>query len=245
MNIDKALTGKIIRLSLAELIGTFVLVFAGCGAAALSRLAKGTIDHIGVSIAFGLAIMCMIYAVGHISGAHFNPAVTISFTVNRHFPSILLLPYIAAQCLGAILASLLLYYTLDPLFQAQSLQVLLNIGITQPNGVGVWIALLWEFVLTFILMYVITAVATDSRAVGQMAGLAIGGTVCLAALFGGPITGASMNPARSLGPALVSGQWQYFYIYVIAPVLGAVAGGYVYGFLCPDCEQCRKKFPIL
>lgn len=245
MSNSKVSIGKITRLSLAEFIGTFVLVFAGCGAVAISQLDHSIIGHIGISVTFGLAIMCMIYAVGHISGAHFNPAVTISFTLNRHFPSILLAPYIVAQCLGAILASFLLYYSLNPIFQTHMPQTLLNIGVTAPFIESVWLALVWEFVLTFILMYVITAVATDSRAVGEMAGLAIGGTVCLASLFGGPITGASMNPARSLGPALVSSQWQYFYIYVIAPVLGAITGGYVYGLLCPDCEQCRKRFPIL
>jgi MIP family channel proteins len=245
MSKNKISPVNVIRLSLAEFIGTFVLVFAGCGAVAINQLDHLAVDHLVVSATFGLAIMCMIYAVGHISGAHFNPAVTISFTVNRHFPAKLLAPYIVAQCLGAILASLLLFYTLNPILQFHTPQVLLNIGVTQPATESVWIALVWEFALTFILMYVITAVATDSRAVGQMAGLAIGGTVCLAALFGGPVTGGSMNPARSLGPALVSGQWQYFYIYVIAPVLGAIAGGYVYGFLCPDCERCKKKFPIL
>jgi len=245
MNKNKTLIGKIIRLSLAEFIGTFTLVFAGCGAIAVHQLNDAVIGHTGIAITFGLAIMCMIYAVGHISGAHFNPAVTISFTFNRHFPATLLVPYIAAQCLGASLAGYLLYYTLNPILQARTPQALLNIGVTQPAAESVWIALAWEFVLTFILMFVITAVATDSRAVGQMAGLAIGGTVCLAALFGGPVTGASMNPARSFGPALVSGQWQYFYVYVIAPVLGAIAGGYVYGILCPDCERCRKKLSIL
>jgi aquaporin NIP len=245
MGNDKKKMGQIIRLSLAEFIGTFVLVFAGCGAAAISRLDHAVVDHLGVSAAFGLAITCMIYAVGHISGAHFNPAVTISFTFNRHFPARLLVPYIGAQCLGASSAAYLLYYTLKPIFQAHTPKVLLNIGVTQPATESVWVALVWEFVLTFILMFVITAVATDSRAVGQMAGLAIGGTVCLAALFGGPVTGASMNPARSFGPALVSGQWQSFYIYIVGPVLGAIAGGFVYGFLCPDCEQCKKKIPIL
>ncbi len=218
-----------------------MLVFAGCGAIAINQLEQDMGGHIGISVTFGLAIMCMIYAVGHISGAHFNPAVTIAFTVNRQFPVKFVGPYITAQCLGAISAGFLLCLTLKRFFQAQAPPGLLNLGVTQPSGGSVWISLIWEFVLTFILMFVITAVATDTRAVGQMAGLAIGSTVCLASLFGGPISGASINPARSLGPALVSGQWQYFYIYLIAPVLGAIAGGYVYHILCPVCEQCRKK----
>ncbi len=244
MNDEKTSMGKISRLSLAEFIGTFVLVFAGCGAVAVNQL-NPAIGHLGVSVTFGLAVMSMIYAVGHISGAHFNPAVTIAFSFTRHFPLKLVIPYIAAQCLGAISASYLLYITLDPIFKVHMPQVILNMGVTQPSTESMGLAVVWEFVLTFILMFVITAVATDSRAVGELAGIAIGAVVCFAALFGGPITGASMNPARSLGPALVSGQWQYFYIYVIAPVLGAIAGGYVYSLLCPDCEQCNKKFPLL
>lgn len=245
MNKNIGLSGKIIRLSSAEFIGTFTLVFAGCGAAAMSKLNHLMVGHAGVSIAFGMAVMCMIYAIGHISGAHINPAVTISFAVHRHFPLALVLPYVFAQCLGAVSASCVLFFTLNPLFQSHTPALVLDLGVTQPSTESIWVALVWEFLLTFILMFVITAVATDSRAVGEMAGLAIGGTVCLAALFGGPITGASMNPARSLGPALVLGQWDYFYVYMIGPLLGAVTGGYVYDLLCPDCEQCRKKFPIL
>ena len=244
MNKNNSLAGKIFRISLAEFIGTFVLVFAGCGAVAVNQLNPG-LGHFGISAAFGLAIMCMIYAVGHISGAHFNPAVTIAFAFTRHFPLKLVIPYIVAQCLGAVSASGLLYMTLNPIFKAHLPQVMIDIGVTQPATESIVPAIAWEFVLTFILMFVITAVATDSRAVGELAGLAIGGTVSMAALFGGPITGASMNPARSLGPALVSGQWQYFYVYAAAPVLGAIAGGFVYGILCPDCEQCRKEFSIL
>lgn len=242
MGNEKSLIGKIIRVSLAELIGTFILVFAGCGAIAMNRL-NPTIGHIGVSVTFGIVVMSMIYAVGHISGAHLNPAVTISFAVNRHFPVKLVLPYIMAQCLGAILACYFLYDTLLPVFQTN--QIVLNIGVTQPVIDSVWLAFAWEFALTFILMFVITSVATDSRAVGALAGVAIGAAVCLDGIVGGPITGASMNPARSLAPALVSGQWQYLYIYIIAPVFGAVAGGYVYHLVCSGCDQCKKKYPIL
>lgn len=245
MNLKKGITAKILRLSIAEFIGTFVLVFAGCGACgatAVKDLSHLSICHLVVSVAFGLAVMCMIYAVGHISGAHFNPAVTLSFMVNRSFPLKLVFPYVLAQCLGAISASFVLYITFKPVFLSNLSGLTLDIGLTQPLNGSAIAALVWEFLLTFILMFVITATATDSRAVGQMAGLAIGSTVCLAALFGGPISGASLNPARSLGPALVLGQWNYFYLYVIGPILGAIAGGFVYQFLCYDCEQCMKKF---
>ena len=247
MNEKNGSTEKILRLSMAEFIGTFVLVFAGCGACgamAINELNHLIICHLIVSIAFGLAVMCMIYAIGHISGAHLNPAVTLSFMVNRNFPLKLVFPYILAQCLGAISASFVLFFTFKPVFLSQPSGLSSEIGLTQPLNGSIFAALVWESLLTFILMFVITATATDSRAVGQMAGLAIGGTVCLLALFGGPISGASLNPARSLGPALVLGQWKHFYIYIIGPILGAIAGGFVYHLLCSDCEQCMKKFPI-
>ncbi|MGE5342294.1 MAG: MIP/aquaporin family protein [Candidatus Omnitrophota bacterium] len=247
MNKKNQFVGKILRLSMAEFIGTFVLVFAGCGACGIMTtkdLNNLITCHLIVSIAFGLAVMCMIYSVGHISGAHLNPAVTLSFMINRNFPRKLVIPYILAQCFGGISASLMLFLSFNPLSLSHPSHLPLDIGLTQPLNGGILEGIIWEFVLTFILMFVITATATDSRAVGQMAGLAIGSTVCLLALFGGPISGASLNPARSLGPALVLGQWNYFYIYVIGPILGAIAGGYVYHLLCSDCEQCMKRFPI-
>jgi MIP family channel proteins len=173
----------------AEAIGTFALVFAGCGAIAI-----GVLDPVGVAAAFGLAIMTMIYAFGHVSGAHFNPAVTAAFAIGRHFPMTRVAPYWAAQVAGATAAAALLRLSLGdgPL------------GVTRPSG-GVAQSVVWEVVLTFFLAIVIVAVATDTRAVGNAAAIAIGGTVALGALVGGPISGASMNPARSLGPALVTG----------------------------------------
>jgi aquaporin NIP len=163
--------------------------------------------------------MVMVYATGHLSGAHINPAVTIAFTLGRHFPAPDALAYIAAQLLGATAGALVLLAA----WPDQPAQL----GATAPS-VGVGAALLYEVLLTAILMFVITAVATDARAVGAAAAIAIGGAVALDALFGGPVTGASMNPARSFGPALASGTWGDFWIYVAGPVAGAALG--VFGY---------------
>lgn len=201
----------------AEAIGTFTLVFAGCGA-----IAVGTLGSAGVAAAFGLAIMVMIYALGHVSGAHFNPAVTAAFAVGRHFPMTRVMPYWAAQVGGAIAGAALLRATLGDV----------PLGVTQPSGSDIQ-SLAWEGVLTFFLMLVIVAVATDTRAVGQGAAIAIGGTVALGALVGGPISGASMNPARSIGPAIVSGDLSDLWIYLVAPPIGAIAAVLVYRYLRP------------
>ena len=201
----------------AEAIGTFALVFAGCGA-----LAVGVLGQAGVAAAFGLAITTMIYALGHVSGAHFNPAVTAAFAVGRHFPPGRVLPYWVAQVGGSLAAAALLRMTLGDV----------PLGVTHPSG-GDAQALVWEAVLTFFLMLVIVAVATDTRAVGQAAAIAIGGTVALGALVGGPISGASMNPARSLGPAIVSGDLSDLWIYLVAPPIGAIAAALVYRYLRP------------
>jgi MIP family channel proteins len=204
----------------AEAIGTFALVFAGCGAVMVDAKTH-QLGHVGVAISFGLAIMFGIYAVGHISGAHFNPAVTFAFALTRHFPWPRTVAYWGAQVAGALLAAALL---------RASLGNIADTGATLPSG-SQGQSFLWELVLSGFLMFVILAVATDTRAVGEAAALAVGGTVLLDAMFGGPISGASMNPARSLAPALVSGNLHALWIYLLAPVLGAALGGLAYQFV--------------
>jgi aquaporin NIP len=179
------------------------------------------VTHVGIALTFGLVIMVMIYAVGHISGAHFNPAVTLGFAVGRHFPWTRAPLYWGAQLLGGLAASLLL----RALFGTTG-----RLGATLPAGSAMQ-SLVLELVLTAILMFVITSVATDTRAVGQAAAIAIGGTIGLEALFAGPISGASMNPARSLAPAIVSGTWNDQWLYVVGPALGAVVGVLAYQFV--------------
>jgi MIP family channel proteins len=209
--------------ALAEGIGTFGLVFAGCGAIMIDTLSHGQITHVGVGLVFGLIITVMIYAFGHISGAHFNPAVTLAFVLARHFPLRRLWIYWCAQFVGAILAALCLRWLLGDVA---------HLGATLPEGVGgAWQSFALEALLTFFLMVVIMAMATDTRAVGQAAALAIGATVALEALFAGPISGASMNPARSLAPALVSFTWTAQWVYLSAPFVGAVAGALLYRWM--------------
>jgi MIP family channel proteins len=201
----------------AEAIGTFALVFAGCGAVMVDAK-TGALGHVGVALTFGLVIMAMVYATGHVSGAHLNPAVSVAFALARHFPWRRVAAYAAAQAAGALVAAAIL---------RGSLGDVADVGSTLPSGSRAQ-AFLWELVLTFVLMFVIMAVATDTRAVGEAAAIAIGGTVGLDAMFGGPVTGASMNPARSLGPALVSGEVGALWLYVVAPVLGAALGALAY-----------------
>ncbi len=201
----------------AEVFGTFALVFAGCGAIMVDAKTQA-LGQVGIALSFGLVIMAMIYAVGHVSGAHFNPAVTFGFALTRHFPWPRAALYWMAQASGAILAALLL---------RASLGDVADVGATLPSGSDGQ-SFLWEIVLTVFLMFVIMAVATDTRAVGEAAAIAVGGTVALDALFGGPISGASMNPARSLGPALVSGELGSLWVYLTAPLLGAALGAIAY-----------------
>jgi len=204
----------------AEAIGTFALVFAGCGAIMVDAK-TGQLGHIGVAITFGLVIMAMIYAVGHVSGAHFNPAVTFAFVLTRHFPRSRAGAYWSAQIVGALVAAVVL---------RSSLGNIANVGATQPSGSDAQ-SFLWELVMTAFLLFVILAVATDTRAVGEAAAIAIGGTVGLDAMFGGPISGASMNPARSIGPAVVSGDLHALWIYVAAPLAGGALGALTYQFV--------------
>ncbi len=209
----------LIRRAAAEGIGVFALVFAGCGAIVTEAQHPGALGTVGIALVFGLVIMAMIYATGHLSGAHLNPAVTIAFLVTRHLPRVDALVYLLAQLAGALVAAGLLaaIWPSDPA----------ALGTTLPT-VGAGSALAYEAVLTAFLMFVIMAVATDTRAVGAGAAIAIGGTVGLDALFGGPITGASMNPARSIGPALVSGEVHDLWIYIVAPLAGAIVGALAY-----------------
>jgi MIP family channel proteins len=205
------------RLLAAEFVGTFTLVFAGCGAVMVDAKTH-QLGHVGVAFTFGLVIMAMIYAVGHISGAHFNGAVTFAFALSRHFPWPRAAAYWCAQLAGAIAAAALL---------RGSLGNIAHVGATLPSG-SQGQSFLWELVLSFFLMFVIMAVATDTRAVGEAAAIAIGGTIGLDALFGGPISGASMNPMRSAGPALVSGDLHALWLYLVAPVVGASLGALSY-----------------
>jgi MIP family channel proteins len=179
----------------------------------------GALGVVGIALVFGLVIMVMVYATGHLSGAHINPAVTIAFMLTRHLPPRDAVAYVSAQCAGAIGGALLLL----AVWPDQPAEL----GATSPS-VGAASALVYEVVLTAFLMFVIMAVATDTRAVGAAAAIAIGGTVGLDALFAGPVTGASMNPARSLGPALAAGEWSDLWIYVAGPMAGALAGGLAY-----------------
>jgi aquaporin NIP len=209
-----------LRRLVAEFIGTFALVFAGAGAVMVDAK-TGQLGHLGVAITFGLVIMAMIYAVGHISGAHFNGAVTFAFALSRHFPWPRALGYWTAQLAGAIAAALLL---------RASLGNIADVGATQPSGSQAQ-SFLWELVMTAFLMFVILAVATDTRAVGEAAAVAIGGTIALDAIFGGPISGASMNPMRSFGPAIASGNFHAIWLYILAPLVGASIGALAYQFV--------------
>lgn len=207
------------RRSFAEGLAAFTLVFVGCGAIVTAAEYPKSLTAIGVSAAFGLVIMAMIYATGHLSGAHINPAVTVAFTLTRHFPVRDASAYIAAQLAGAAAGgfALLAVWPGKPA----------ALGATAPS-IGLGGAFTYEFLLTAFLMFVIMAVATDTRAVGAAAAIAIGGAVAMDALMGGPVTGASMNPARSFGPALAAGQWHDFWLYVLAPLAGAAAGAVAY-----------------
>lgn len=203
----------------AEALGTYCLVFAGTGAIVIDGVAGGVIGHGGVAAAFGLVVAIMIFAVGHLSGAHLNPAVTAGFATGRHFPLREVAPYWAAQVAGAVLASL----SLRALFGIEQ-----GLGATHPSHVGQLGALSLEAGMTAVLMVVILAVATDTRAVGSLAAIAVGATIALEALVVGPITGASMNPARSLAPALVAGDWTDLWLYLVGPLVGALVGVGVY-----------------
>jgi aquaporin Z len=216
---------------LAEAIGTFCLVFAGTGAIVINQTTGGAVSHVGVALTFGLVVMAMIYALGDISGAHLNPAVSLGFTIARRFPARRLAGYLLAQLAGALAASALLRI----LFPASE-----TLGSTIPAG-PCWQSFVLEVVLTFMLMLVILAVSSGPRERGVMAGIAIGGTVGLEALFAGPICGASMNPARSLAPALVSGRLDALWIYLVAPVIGAALAVAYHAAMVHDADSSATK----
>ena len=211
--------------SLAECIGTFALVFFGCGSMMIGANFPDTIPTSGVPVIFGAIVAAMIYTIGHISGAHFNPAVTLAFTVTRHFPVKQLPYYWVAQCLGALVAIALLSFLVPDSSE---------FGATIPT-VPMLPAFIWEVVLSFFMMFVIIAVATDTRAEGVMAGIAIGIIVMLCAFIGGKFTGASMNPARSLAPALFQGTLSTMWLYVVAPSCGTILGAFTYQII-----RCRS-----
>jgi aquaporin Z len=196
----------------AEFLGTFVLVFVGTGAITINDVSGGAITHVGVALAFGLVVLALIYALGDVSGAHLNPAVTIGFWAARRFPLRLVAPYVSVQCCGALAASGMMRLLFDehP-----------TIGATIPIGPSSR-SLVLELILTMVLMFVILSVSTGAKEKGLLAGVAVGSVIAFEAMFAGPICGASMNPARSLAPALVSGHLEHLWVYLTAPVLGAV-----------------------
>jgi aquaporin NIP len=208
---------------IAEFIGTFALVFAGTGAIVINDVSGGTVTHVGIALTFGLVIMVMIYAVGDISGAHFNPAVTCGFWLSGRFSAGMIAPYIFSQCLSAFAAS----GVLRLLFPADGL-----LGSTMPAGTEMQSFVL-ELILTLLLMFVILNVSTGAKEKGITAGMAVGAVIGLEAMFAGPICGASMNPARSLAPAVVSGHLEHLWIYLAAPVIGACLAV----FACRGCQD--------
>ena len=217
------------RKLVAEAFGTFCLVFAGTGAVVVNDTHGGVVTHLGVALTFGLVVLAMIYTVGDVSGCHLNPAVTLGFFAARRFEWQRVVPYILAQCVGAVLASL----ALRAMFPAHP-----SLGATLPAGTVLqsWVM---EFVLTLMLMVVILSVSTGSKEKGILAGVAVGSVIALEAMFAGPVSGASMNPARSLAPAVVAGRLDHLWLYLTAPVVGALVGVVVCGAIHGPGECCR------
>jgi MIP family channel proteins len=217
------------RRIVAEFVGTFALVFAGTGAIVINDVSGGTVSHVGIALTFGLIVLAMIYAVGDVSGAHLNPAVTVGFFAAHRFEGRWVAPYIASQCAGAILASLVLRL----MFPTNAM-----LGATLPAG-DPFQSFALEAVLTWLLMFVILSVSTGSKEKGILAGVAVGSVIALEAMFAGPISGASMNPARSLAPAIVAMRLDSLWVYLTAPIIGAGVG--VLACRCvqqPGCCQC-------
>ena len=215
----------------AEVVGTFALVFAGTGAITINEVSGGTVTHVGIALTFGLVVLAMIYAVGNVSGAHLNPAVTLGFFVARRLEVRWVLPYIASQCAGAMLASVFLRL----LFPASA-----TLGATFPAGSALQSFAL-ELALTFLLMFVILCVSTGPKERGISAGIAVGAVIALEALFAGPISGASMNPARSFAPALVAFRFESLWVYLLAPTIGAILAVFACG--CVQESGCCGAVP--
>jgi len=214
------------RLLSAEAFGTFCLVFAGTGAVVVNEVTAGGVTHVGVALTFGLVVMAMVYTLGNVSGCHVNPAVTVGLCAAGRFDRCLVLPYIGSQCVGAFLAS----GTLRILFPGSR-----TLGATIPAGSDLQ-SLVLEFLLTMILMFVILSVSAGGGDEKSLGGIVIGGVIGLEALFAGPISGASMNPARSLAPAVVSMHLDHVWIYIVAPLTGALVAGPLWHFMCsPPC----------
>lgn len=220
----------------AEILGTFCLVFVGTGAITVNEVYGGALSHLGVAMSFGLIVLAMIYTVGDVSGAHLNPAVTLGFVAAKRMNFAPALGFIGAQLIGALAASLLVFLLFSESSSTEPLSSALTLGATSPSG-SLFQAFLMEVVLSFILMFVILGVSTGAKEKGITAGLAIGMTVLLLALFGGPVTGASMNPARSLAPALVSGELGALWLYMLAPITGALIAVASCRLTRVGCEQ--------
>nr|KYP46525.1 Aquaporin NIP1-2 [Cajanus cajan] len=215
----------------AETVGTYFLIFAGCGSVVVNKNNDNIVTLPGIAITWGLVVMVLVYSVGHISGAHFNPAVTIAFTSIGRFPLKQVPVYVIAQVAGSTLAS-------------GSLRLIFNgkhdhFSGTLPTGSHLQ-SFVIEFIITFFLMFVVSGVATDNRAIGELAGIAVGSTVLLNVMFAGPVSGASMNPARSIGPAFVHNEYHAIWIYLVAPTLGAVAGAWVYNTIRYTDKSLRE-----
>lgn len=223
------------RRCVAEAVGTFFLVLIGPGAVMVDAFTRGAIGQAGIALAFGFVVIAMIYALGHLSGAHINPAVTLAFWSARRFPTPEVLPYVLAQCSGAAAASLVLRAMLG---------LAGRMGATMPS-IGLGGAFALEWLMSFALMFVIMAVATDERVSDGFAPIAVGVTVAFCAMMGGPLTGASMNPARSFGPAVAGGGWTAHWIYWIAPVTGMLVAVRAYEFLRPASAHPSGPTPLL
>ncbi|KAK9052453.1 hypothetical protein SSX86_029082 [Deinandra increscens subsp. villosa] len=209
------------RKVVAEVVATFLLVFVTCGVGALTTSDNHKVSQLGASVASGLIVTVMIYAVGHISGAHMNPAVTLAFATVGHFPWIQVPIYAAAQLTGSISASFALRVLLEQVK---------HLGTTTPSGTDMQ-ALIMEIIVTFCMMFVTSAVATDSKAVGELAGIAVGSAVCITSILAGPVSGGSMNPARTIGPALASNNYKGIWVYILGPVIGTISGAMCYSFI--------------